>query len=74
MEDGLVKVVSPIDDTPASKAGIQAGDLITAARRRAGAGHDPATRRSRRCAARSNTKIKLTIMRKGADKIRSTSR
>ena len=28
MEDGFVKVVSPIDDTPASKAGIQAGDLI----------------------------------------------
>ncbi|MDP0589546.1 MAG: S41 family peptidase [Candidatus Endonucleobacter bathymodioli] len=28
MEDGYVKVVSPIDDTPAHKAGIQAGDLI----------------------------------------------
>ncbi|WP_325918965.1 S41 family peptidase [Pseudomonas frederiksbergensis] len=27
-EDGFVKVVSPIDDTPASKAGIQAGDFI----------------------------------------------
>lgn len=29
MQDGLVKVVSPIDDTPAAKAGIQAGDLIS---------------------------------------------
>ncbi|MBU6234918.1 MAG: S41 family peptidase [Alphaproteobacteria bacterium] len=29
MENGLVKVVSPIDDTPAFKAGIKAGDLIT---------------------------------------------
>lgn len=29
MEDGLVKVVSPIDDTPAFRAGIEAGDLIT---------------------------------------------
>jgi carboxyl-terminal processing protease len=29
MEDGLVKVVSPIDDTPAHRAGIQAGDIIT---------------------------------------------
>ncbi len=29
MEDGLVKVVSPIDDTPAYRAGVQAGDLIT---------------------------------------------
>lgn len=28
MEDGFVKVVSPIDDTPAEKAGMQAGDLI----------------------------------------------
>ena len=27
-EDGIIKVVSPIDDTPASKAGIEAGDLI----------------------------------------------
>ena len=30
MEDGIVKVVSPIDDTPAAKAGILAGDMITA--------------------------------------------
>ncbi|MBU3889974.1 S41 family peptidase [Methylosinus sp. KRF6] len=29
-EDGLVKVVTPIDDTPASKAGIMSGDLIFA--------------------------------------------
>jgi carboxyl-terminal processing protease len=29
MENGLVKVVSPIDDTPAYRAGIEAGDLIT---------------------------------------------
>jgi len=28
MEDGFIKVVSPIDDTPAAKVGIQAGDLI----------------------------------------------
>lgn len=28
VEDGLIKVVSPIDDTPAQKAGVQAGDLI----------------------------------------------
>lgn len=28
MEDGFVKVVAPIDDTPAAEAGIQAGDLI----------------------------------------------
>lgn len=28
MEDGFVKVISPIDDTPAQKAGLQSGDLI----------------------------------------------
>ncbi len=28
VEDGFIKVVSPIDDTPASRAGIEAGDLI----------------------------------------------
>jgi len=28
MEDGYVKVISPIDDTPAAKAGIETGDLI----------------------------------------------
>ena len=29
MEDGFVKVISPIDNTPAKRAGIQAGDFIT---------------------------------------------
>jgi carboxyl-terminal processing protease len=29
MEQGFVKVVSPIDDTPAARAGIEAGDFIT---------------------------------------------
>ena len=29
MEDGLIKVVPPIDDTPASKAGVMANDIIT---------------------------------------------
>ena len=29
-EDGLIKVVTPIDDTPAAKAGIRSGDVITA--------------------------------------------
>ncbi len=28
MEDGFVKVIAPIDDTPAQRAGVQAGDLI----------------------------------------------
>ncbi len=28
MEDGFVKVISPIDDTPAQRAGVEAGDLV----------------------------------------------
>ena len=28
MEDGLVKVISPIEDTPAFRAGVKPGDLI----------------------------------------------
>ena len=28
-EDGFVKVVAPIDDTPADRAGMEAGDFIT---------------------------------------------
>ncbi|WP_315980840.1 PDZ domain-containing protein [Aliamphritea spongicola] len=28
MEDGFVRVITPIDDTPAQKAGVKAGDLI----------------------------------------------
>ena len=28
MEDGFVKVISPIDDTPAERAGVEAGDLV----------------------------------------------
>jgi carboxyl-terminal processing protease len=29
MDEGYLRVISPIDDTPASKAGILAGDYIT---------------------------------------------
>ena len=40
MEDGLVKVVAPIDDTPAAKAGVMANDIITHLDDEAGAGPD----------------------------------
>jgi len=42
MENGLVKVVSPIDDTPAARAGLKPGDLITHLDGRAGPRDDPA--------------------------------
>ena len=67
MEDGLVKVVAPIDDTPAAKAGVMANDIITQLDDQAvqGLTIDQAVDKMR---GPVNTKIKLTIMRKGADK------
>ncbi len=67
MEDGLIKVVSPIDDTPAAKAGVLANDIITKLDddQVQGLTLNQAVEKMR---GPVNTKIKLTIMRKGADK------
>jgi carboxyl-terminal processing protease len=67
MEDGLVKVVAPIDDTPAAKAGVMANDIITKLDddQVQGLTLNQAVDKMR---GPVNTKIKLTIMRKGVDK------
>src|SRR6187200_347777 len=67
MEDGLIKVVAPIDDTPAAKAGILANDIITKLDEEQvqGLTLNQAVEKMR---GPVNTKIKLTIMRKGQDK------
>ena len=67
MEDGLVKVVAPIDDTPAAKAGVQAGDLIAKldGEEVKGMTLNQAVDKMRGAVS---TPIKLTIIRKGADK------
>ncbi len=67
MEDGLVKVVTPIDDTPAAKAGVMANDIITQldGEQVQGLTLNQAVEKMR---GPVNTKIKLTIMRKGQDK------
>jgi carboxyl-terminal processing protease len=67
MEDGFIKVVSPIEDTPADRAGIKAGDLIvklddTPIR---GMTLSDAVKRMR---GKPKTSIKLTIARKGETK------
>lgn len=67
MEDGFVKVVSPIEDTPAYKAGIKSGDFIiqlddTPVK---GMALNDAVKRMR---GKANTPIKLTILRKGEAK------
>jgi carboxyl-terminal processing protease len=67
MEDGLVKVVAPIDETPAAKAGIMANDIITHLDDEPvqGLTLNQAVEKMR---GPVNTKIKLRIMRKGQDK------
>ena len=67
MEEGLIKVVAPIDDTPAAKAGILSNDIITKLDEEQvqGLTLNQAVEKMR---GPVNTKIKLTIMRKGQDK------
>ncbi len=67
MENGFVKVISPIDDTPAYHAGIQAGDLIIRL------DHKPIKDISLNDAVKimrgkPGSKISLSIMREGEDK------
>ncbi|HZP08259.1 S41 family peptidase [Methyloceanibacter sp.] len=66
MENGVVKVVAPIEDTPAAKAGIQSGDLITALDKEQiqGLTLQEAVEKMR---GPVNSPITLTIVRKGVD-------
>src|SRR6202790_291236 len=66
-EDGLIKVVAPIDETPAAKAGIRAGDIITHLDDEAvqGLTLNQAVEKMR---GQITTKIRLKVMRKGLDK------
>lgn len=67
MEDGYVKVISPIEDSPAYRAGIKAGDLITRldATPVKGMTLDEAVKKMR---GEPNTRITLTIARKEEDR------
>ena len=67
MEDGFVKVIAPIDDTPAQRAGIKAGDLVirlddTPVK---GMTLNDAVKIMR---GKPGTSIELTIVREGLDK------
>ena len=67
MEDGFVKVVSPIEDTPAYRAGIKSGDLIIKLDETPvkGMSLNDAVKRMR---GKPRTAIKLTVLRKGENK------
>ena len=67
MEDGVVKVVSPIEGSPAFRAGIKAGDLITRIDETAvkGLSMDDAVKRMR---GEPNTKVSLQIFRKSENR------
>jgi carboxyl-terminal processing protease len=67
VEDGLIKVVAPIDDTPAHKAGIMTNDIITHLDDEPvqGLTLNQAVEKMR---GPVNTKINLKILRKGQDK------
>src|SRR5882672_6901952 len=67
MEDGFVKVVAPIDDTPASKAGIMSGDVIMQIDDEAiqGLTLDQAVNKMK---GAPNSQTRLKIIRKDADK------
>ena len=67
MEDGFVRVVSPIDDSPASRAGLKAGDLLVKLDDTSVKGMtlNDAVKRMR---GKPNTPIVLTIVRKGETK------
>jgi len=67
MEDGFVKVISPIEDTPAARAGVKAGDLIIRLDQQPvkGLTLEQAVNLMR---GKAGTKIELTIVREGATK------
>lgn len=66
MEDGFVKVVTPMDDTPASRAGLRSGDLFTAINGRPiiGLKLDDAVRDMR---GEPGSDLTVTVLREGED-------
>ena len=61
-DNGLIQVVAPIDETPASKAGIKAGDIITRINDKAVQGFD-INRIVNRLRGDPGTKVSLTVIR-----------
>jgi carboxyl-terminal processing protease len=66
MENGLVKVISPIDDTPAAKAGLKPGDLILAIDE-APVSDMTLSEAVEKLRGPVGTQVKLTLRRQGVD-------
>lgn len=67
MEDGLVKVIAPIDDTPAARGGIKAGDIIVRLDERPVKGMT-LTEAVKMMRGKPGSDIKLLVMREGNNK------
>lgn len=67
LQDGFIRVIAPIDDTPAQRAGIQAGDLITKIGDESiqGVSLNEAVDKMR---GQIGTRVTLTLMREGIEK------
>jgi len=66
MEDGFLKVVTPMDDTPASRAGLESGDLLTAIDGRPIVGQT-VTDAVRDIRGEIGTDLTLTVLREGVE-------
>lgn len=66
LEEGFVKVVTPIDDSPSAKAGIMAGDIVVRIDDNPVKGMDLSKALNLMRGAK-NTPIKITVMRDGVD-------
>ncbi len=66
LENGVVKVVSPIDDTPAHKAGMLPGDLIIGIEGKSIRGL-PLSKAVEKLRGKVGSKVKITILREGSD-------
>ena len=67
LEDGFIKVISPIDDTPAARAGIQAGDLIIKLDDSSVKGMS-LSESVDKMRGKTGTKVRVTIVREGEEK------
>ena len=70
-DGGMVKVISPMDDSPAAKAGVQAGDVISSIEGQNAAGLT-VSQVSEKLRGAVGTSVKVTFLRDGSDPLEAT--